>query len=405
MREETIYQELYAFSKGLDVIDTHEHFISEEKHVGRYLSFFDYLMSYVQWDMHSAGMPASLLRNYPPDAEGAAAMFRTIEPFWKLVKKGSYARPVLLSLQHFHSVDDLTPETILQIGRDLNAANHPGHYDEILDEARICRIINQSIYGETGFGAPRFVHGIPAEPDMPGRLQSFFTEYPDGTYAEFMQQIEQKMSRSAQAGCVLQKFFADGFRTPPDRKAAMQDFRNLRSGTALMPDSPLFSIILHDMLDVCARLQLVAAVHTGVWGDIGQLSPMPLFAVAEQHPDTIFDVYHMGMPFVRECAFLGKNYPNVYLNLCWSHCVSERISRQAVNEWLDLMPVNKIFGFGGDVITLPEQIWGQLEHARQNLCHALTDRILQERMDLDYARFILSLWLHDAPAAVYRLKL
>lgn len=403
MREENIYQALYDYSKTLDIIDTHEHFVSEDSHVKRYLSFFDYLMSYVQWDMHSAGMPASLLRNYPPDEAGAIAMFRTIEPFWKLVKNGSYARPVRLSLQHFHGVDDLTPETILQIGQELNAVNHLGHYDEVFSEARITRIINQSIYGETGFGAPRFVHGIPAEPNMLERLQAFFAKYPDGTYTEFIQQIESEMAEATQAGCVLQKFFADGFLVPPDRETAMQDFRQLSHGETISTDSPLFCVILHDKLELCAKLGLVAAVHTGVWGDISHLSPLPLFSVVEQHPDTVFDVYHMGMPFVRECAFLGKNYPNVYLNLCWSHCVSEFISRQAINEWLDLMPVNKIFGFGGDVITLPEQIWGQLEHARQNLCHVLANRILQERMDLEYARFILKLWLHDSPAAVYKL--
>ncbi|HJD22893.1 MAG TPA: hypothetical protein H9694_01980 [Firmicutes bacterium] len=74
-----------------------------------------------------------------------------------------------------------------------------------------------------------------------------------------------------------------------------------------------------------------------------------------------------------------------------------------MGEWLDLVPVSKIFGFGGDVITLPEQVWGQLEHALQNLCRILADRILLGRMDLEYAQFVLKLWLHDSPARVYKL--
>ena len=404
MKAESVYEQLYAYSKTLAIVDTHEHFISEEWHVNRYLSFFDYLMSYVQWDMYSAGMPASLLRQYPQDEGQAEEMFRILEPFWKLVKYGSYARPVRLSLQHFHGVDDLTPETIRKIGAELNAANRPGHYEEVFSQTRICRIINQSLYGETGFGAPRFVHGIVKEEDPPGRIRQFWSECPDGTYAEYLEWTKGRMQEAARAGCVLKKFFADGFLTPPDRKTAMKDFELLRRGQEPSAESPLYSVILHDQLDICGELGLVAAVHTGVWGDIGKLSPLPLFAVAEQHPGTVFDVYHMGMPFVRECAFLGKNYPHVYLNLCWSHCVSEQISRQAVGEWLDLVPVSKIFGFGGDVITLPEQVWGQLEHALQNLCRILADRILLGRMDLEYAQLVLKLWLHDSPARVYKLS-
>ena len=45
MKAESVYEQLYAYSKTLAIVDTHEHFISEEWHVNRYLSFFDYLMS------------------------------------------------------------------------------------------------------------------------------------------------------------------------------------------------------------------------------------------------------------------------------------------------------------------------------------------------------------------------
>jgi hypothetical protein len=111
----------------------------------------------------------------------------------------------------------------------------------------------------------------------------------------------------------------------------------------------------------------------------------------------------MGIPYVRECAFLGKNYPFAYLNLCWSHCVSEQMTKTTLNEWLDLVPVNKIFGFGGDINNLPQHVWGQLHQALQNLSEALAHRIHIGRMDTEYAKYVLKLWLYDNPKKIYKL--
>lgn len=115
----------------------------------------------------------------------------------------------------------------------------------------------------------------------------------------------------------------------------------------------LTSAISHKMLDLCAKYGIAAAVHTGVWGDITTLSPSIMFPVVNAHWGTIFDIYHMGIPYVRECAFLSKNYPHVHLNLCWSHCVSEQMTKTTINEWLDLVPVNKIIGFYFSYILSP----------------------------------------------------
>jgi len=43
-----IYLELLEYSKTLNIIDAHEHFLSEAEHLTRYLSFYDYLAAYVK---------------------------------------------------------------------------------------------------------------------------------------------------------------------------------------------------------------------------------------------------------------------------------------------------------------------------------------------------------------------
>jgi hypothetical protein len=77
--------------------------------------------------------------------------------------------------------------------------------------------------------------------------------------------------------------------------------------------------------------------------------------------------------------------------------------KTTLNEWLDYVPVNKIIGFGGDVFTLPEHVWAQLQHALECMTAVLAERINEGRMEPDYAKYILRLWLYENPKRVYKL--
>lgn len=149
---------------------------------------------------------------------------------------------------------------------------------------------------------------------------------------------------------------------------------------------------------------MVAAIHTGVWTDINKMNPELIFGIVERHPDTMFDIYHLGMPYVRECAFLGKNYPNVYLNLCWSHSVSEQMTIQAMHELIDLVPQNKIIGFGGDLKTAPEHIWGQLQVAKENMALVFAERVYRGRMGMEDAKDLLRRWMYENAADLYKIE-
>lgn len=397
-----IYLELLDYSKTLNIIDAHEHFVSEPEHLKRYLSFYDYLAAYVKGDLASSGMNYGLL-DYPKNEEEAIDLFKKIKPFWQYVKYSSYARPVLLALQKFHNCDDLAEENIVKIGRELNERNKPGHFDEIFNAAKIELILNQSTVGEKAFDDSRFCYGIPDEDDCSIKLHNFFDDCPNGTYDDYIHIIDNKMAEEVNNGAILQKFFSDVFIHPLDKKTALADFGDIRKNSKMPCSAALSSAIAHEKLDLCAKYGIVAAVHTGVWGDITRLSPSIMFPVVNAHWATVFDIYHMGIPYVRECAFLGKNFPHVHLNLCWSHCVSEQMTKNMINEWLDLVPVNKIIGFGGDVNTLPEHVWGQLNHALENLSRAFAYRIKIERMDFNYAKYVMKLWLYDNPKRIYKL--
>jgi predicted TIM-barrel fold metal-dependent hydrolase len=112
----------------------------------------------------------------------------------------------------------------------------------------------------------------------------------------------------------------------------------------------------------------------------------------------------MGVPYVHECGFLGKNYPNVYLNLCWSHIIAPEMIVRAIAEMLDYVPTNKVFGFGGDFLYNPEQTWGALQIAKENLSEVFARKVERGMMGVDEAEEILRLWLYENPAKAYGLQ-
>jgi hypothetical protein len=72
--------------------------------------------------------------------------------------------------------------------------------------------------------------------------------------------------------------------------------------------------------------------------------------------------------------------------------VSENMVLISIDEWLDFVPINKIIGFGGDLIILPQLIVGKLDVAKQVLCKAFARRIEEGRIDMNDAKSIFKAW-------------
>jgi len=177
------------------------------------------------------------------------------------------------------------------------------------------------------------------------------------------------------------------------------------AGTYTRYTDALYSHLMEQMLDMAADLGLVVAVHTGMWGDFRLLDPQLLIPILIRHPKTRFDVYHMGIPYVRETEIMGKNFPNVWLNLCWTHIISQKIACQALDELIDLVPINKIIGFGGDYGLPVEKVYGHLVMAREDMAKVLGRRVEEGGMTEEEAIMIAKKLLYDNPKELYKLKI
>jgi len=192
----------------------------------------------------------------------------------------------------------------------------------------------------------------------------------------------------------------------PSRQAAQECFENLRRGTAssLPSRNPLRDYFVDEMIRIAGELDLVVCVHTGYWGDFRVLDPLHMIPILERHPKVRFDLYHLGYPWVRESLMLGKGFPNVWLNFCWTHIISQRFAMDGLDEAIDLIPMNKIIGFGGDYATPVEKVYGHLVMAREDIAAVLARRIERGSVSEDEALSLARQWLWDNPKELYRLK-
>ena len=197
---------------------------------------------------------------------------------------------------------------------------------------------------------------------------------------------------------------------PPNREKANTAMKKILRGERLTPDhtgaEPLRDYLTHCIIDLASELGLVICVHAGIWGDFRVIDSKHMLRLAPAHPKARFDLYHLGMPSVRDTIIIAKNMPNVYLNLCWTYIVSPQQTYSGIDEMLDQVPVNKILAFGGDYTTPVEKVAGHLYMAKETLARVFAKRIDRGLINMDDTKEILRKWFWSNPLNLYtKLKI
>lgn len=163
--------------------------------------------------------------------------------------------------------------------------------------------------------------------------------------------------------------------------------------------------IIFFLAGLAGDLGQVFQIHTGVqnnWGHIPDSNPLHLLSLLRAHPRTRFDLFHAGYPFIREMGMLGKHYPNVWLNMCWMYVITMEGSRQSLSEWIDLVPAERLLGFGSDVGS-PEFVYAHLVMARSCLADVLAEKVQRDFLSETVALDLVQMMLHDNGVALYGL--
>ena len=393
----------------MEIVDAHEHLPPEHVRTGAKVDALTLFSHYTRTDLVTAGMK-------PEDYEKITNTDGDLDERWKLfrphldnIRYGSYARPAFMAAKEFYGFDDINDDNYRELSERMQSQNTPGIYHRVLREK--CKIrVALTQAGRTDYDDDLLVPLMPMNKYSAVRSAEAISnkahelEIKVANLDDYMELMKKGIAKWKAEGAVGLKM-ASTPNMPPSREAAEKVFSEIMAGEKPQNSSQLQDFLTNCLIDIAGDMALVVAVHSGMWGDFRTLDAKHMIPVFPRHPNTRFDLYHLSMPSVRDAIVIGKNFPNVWLNLCWCHIISQRMTCSALDECIDMVPMNKIIGFGGDYNRPVEKVYGHLMMAREDIATVLGRRVDKGMMDHDEAVSIAHKWLWDNPRELYKLNI
>ena len=163
--------------------------------------------------------------------------------------------------------------------------------------------------------------------------------------------------------------------------------------------------MMHAVCEKCTEYNLPFQIHTGlqagILNTIANAQPTLLTNLFRKFPDVKFDVFHGGYPYMREAGILAKYFPNVYVDACWLAHISTTAYKQALDEWLEVVPSNKIFAWGGDHLQI-EHSYASLQLAKDLVLDVLAAKVAQGYFGKKAALAVAERIMRQNAAEVYK---
>ncbi len=167
---------------------------------------------------------------------------------------------------------------------------------------------------------------------------------------------------------------------------------------------PLHDYLFHRFVQRAEQFDLPVQVHTGYlagnYGDLSRGDPTGLMPVFDRYRKVRFDLFHAGWPYSELMGAIGKEFPNVWLDLCWAWSMNPARMETVLSEWLAAVPHNKIFGFGGDTGS-PFPLVGYALQARRGVANVLESKVARGDMDEATARSVAARIMHENAREFY----
>jgi uncharacterized protein len=424
---EGLAAQLFEEIRRIPVVDCHEHLPTEAERVARKIDFSELFRHYTRADLECAGLAlgdAQWEKHELYDtSQPIMPRWESFKPHFEAIRYGSYAFPAMCYIRDVLGFEDLNDSTVEAISAKLQEGNTPGLYKRVIQE--LCGIETSIqckdgvVQGDQDF----FVYLCGDRVEQPdncasasacvGRLERD-TGRSIHTLAQMVDGLGAYVADQKQRGAVGLKIGMAYRRTleVADVPAADAErvFARLRPSVRAEV-SEADRLLLEDYLlrrevEACIEQDMPVVIHTGyqagLRNDIRNARATQLWSLLKSYPEARFDLFHGSFPYVEDMTVIGKYFPNVSLNMCWMHIMGPAVSRRALDEWLDAVPVTKIFAFGGDYM-VPEKIYGHLELARADVAEVLAGKVERGRMTESQALGVARLLFNENPRRWYKL--
>jgi uncharacterized protein len=422
-----VYDKLLEHIQSLKIVDTHEHLPLESERCQNADVLAEWLTHYFSCDLVSAGLSEDELAIVKDSRQDIRKRWKMVEPFWHATESTGYGRSLAIAARDLYGIERITSHTIEKLdGAFQEARKKGGHYKSVLGEkSGIAVLIRDTVPALCKNAVAPFVFALRTDsficPTHYSQMRTAGAEVgiQVHTLADWMETTRRHLIKHMtdtspvvclKCGLAYQRSLRFAKITYALAEQAFNEFlmdTNLPDRRfPLKARKALSDWMMHFTCRVADDHKLVYQIHTGIQEGNGNFisdaSPVLLSNLFLEYRNVRFDVFHMGYPYVMEMGNLAKNFPNVFIDMCWGHIISPEAARRALVEWLDLVPANKISAFGGDYCFV-DGVYGHQFLARQNVAWALAQKVSDGSISMSRAEE-LSQWLFfDNPSRLFAL--
>jgi len=431
-----VFDKIFEFANTIKIVDTHEHLFSTEAKWlahgnGKWDVLQEYLFHYFCWDLVSAGLPMTDLEKVRWTDTPIVEKWDLIKKYWKFAQHTGYARALNIAAKKRYQISSINGDTIEELNNAFQIQRVPGAYKKVLNDlSNIKTGLLDSIkaYDDNDldcdheFFKPVFNTVSLVVPESSQHIfdLELKTNIRITSFNAYLESCTVMLERALLKGAVALKSDIAYKRSLLFERAtkaiAEEEFNQFlgsllrdggRDGKNMFLGENAQNYIMHYILELANKKQLVYQIHTGYLEGAGNYlnwaDPTHLTNLFIQYSDVKFAVFHIGYPFHHKISALAKNFHNVFIDMCWVHILSPVACVNALAEWLETVPYNKICGFGGDTLIL-DAVYGHRVMALENISQALAKKIDQGKFNLDEAKNIIRHILHDNAVNLYQLK-
>lgn len=429
-----LYRRILAEIENIPLIDTHDHLMSEEVRLSRKIDFFHWFLDYAGVDLVSAGMSEPRLEELLNPERPLDERWAEFAPIWRYVRTTGYGRALLLAARDLFGIDDINEATYQELSQKISASNYKGWYNQVLKErGNIDLVILDPLEFidptplekiDRSFFAPVVCMDDFVTPCNRTDLETLEskTNVAIHSFDDLLKAADIAFEQAVAAGVVGLKIrlacrrtlhFEKGVRADAERVFNLLSYyprrsfdRPVQPPVSWTDAKPLQDYIVHHVIRRAIEYHLPIQIHTGLQDGNGNFlvnsNPLHLVNLLVEYREARFALFHAGYPYRGETAALGKNFTNVYVDLCWVHIISPWMARQTLHEWIEMIPGNKIFAFGGDYVFVE----GTYAHARMacsNVARVLADKVETGYLTEDEASTLAHRLLRDNAVQFFNL--
>ena len=425
------YQDLLSEIDELKIIDVHEHIMTEEDRNKK--NFFYFFPHYVNTDIVVAGLDQSLMDKLNKSQEYSTDEIEIFFKYWEKAKNTAQSKALLRGIKEIYGFDDVNIENYKEVEKTFNKSKVSGFYEKILKKANIEKIvtvyIDENMDRQLDLVDRKFfmpvawfdfflkifkqsdIERIQKETDVSiHNLDDLLKAY-DVIFKEkvidknaaaiklsiaYTRSLEIKKRTKYEAESCFNKLF--------DKSIVNQYFTD-EQGISQREMMPLQDYLLHYILKFAESADVPVKIHTGLQerdNYITNSNPTLLLEIFKEYKKVRFDILHGGYPYINETICIGKEFQNVFIDISWLHIISPTAAKHFLNQLIEAVPSNKVFGFGGDYFLI-EGAYGSLQFAKENITEVLKQKIsdgfFNANEAINYAKNIL----YDNPKEFFKI--